>query len=265
MGQKDREGEKNRESERGHEMMGQKNREGESEMGHKMGQKKREGEEGKEVRMGQTFSTHNSAQLPTTQNKCWAGPKIDNRWILDSGATDTMTYDIRDLRGTSPSHRDRIETANGNFMSVDCAGTVEFTPRLKMNNCLLIPSLTHKLLSISQLTKELHCTTLMSSDGCLLQDTQTGRIIGHGTEKDGLYYLDEVTRTGQGMPTQVTSEDKIWMWHRRLGHPSLKYLRLLFPSLKTTKTSFLCETCALAKSKKNHYKPSLSHKKNLLN
>ena len=81
-------------------------------------------------------------------------------------------------------------------MSVDQSGPVTISPSLKLNNCLLIPSLSHKLLSISQLTRELNCTVLMTSSDCVVQDTQTGRIIGCGTERDGLYYVDEAIQKG---------------------------------------------------------------------
>ena len=46
------------------------------------------------------------------------------------------------------------------------------------------------------MTRELNCTVLMSSSGCIVQDAQTGAIIGHGTERDGLYYVDEAIQTG---------------------------------------------------------------------
>ena len=68
-------------------------------------------------------------------------------------------------------------------VNVDQFGPVTNSPSLKLNNCLLIPSLSHKLLSISQLTWELNCTVLISSSNCVVQDAQTGRIIGRGTER----------------------------------------------------------------------------------
>ena len=38
---------------------------------------------------------------------------------------------------------------------------------------------------------------------------------------------------------------------RHLGHPSLAYLKHLFPSLKNVVLSLDCETCVLAKSHKH--------------
>ena len=48
---------------------------------------------------------------------------------------------------------------------------------------------------------------------------------------------------------QDKNKREIWLWHRRLGHPSFGYLKKLFPSLfhKCNISDFLCETCVKAK------------------
>ncbi|KAJ0478882.1 putative RNA-directed DNA polymerase [Helianthus annuus] len=46
-----------------------------------------------------------------------------------------------------------------------------------------------------------------------------------------------------------TADRQLWLWHRRLGHPSFGYLKSLFPSLFLNKsTDMKCETCILAKN-----------------
>ena len=92
---------------------------------------------------------------------------------------------------------------------------------MHLKNCLLIPSLTHKLLSVSQLTKKLNCTVLMTSSGCIVQNALIGTVIGHGTERGGLYYVDDTTQKSQALLSQGSSYRHLWMWHRRLGYPSL--------------------------------------------
>ncbi|XP_035838498.1 uncharacterized protein LOC110908724 isoform X1 [Helianthus annuus] len=93
---------------------------------------------------------------------------------------------------------------------------------------------------------------------CLVvdKDIRTGKIIGRGTERHGLYYVDEVTQSGTAMLAHGTKSREAWLWHRRLGHPSAGYLHLLLPTLFPSNSKLDCETCALAKSHKKPFKPS---------
>ena len=49
--------------------------------------------------------------------------------------------------------------------------------------------------------------------------------------------------------------EQIWLWHRRLDHPSFGYLKHLLPSLffDFSISDFQCETCILAKSQQTIY------------
>ena len=145
---------------------------------------------------------------------------------------------------------------NGEYVPVDQAGPLNISPSLHLKNCLLISSLSHKLLSVSHLTKELNCTVLLTSENCVVQDAQTRTIIGRGTERGGLYYVDEVIQISGAMLAHGSPAHQLWTLHRRLGHPSLGYLKRLFPSLNNCTTSLDCETCVLAKSHKHSYFPS---------
>ncbi|KAJ0854053.1 hypothetical protein HanRHA438_Chr14g0658281 [Helianthus annuus] len=72
-------------------------------------------------------------------------------WIFDSGATDTMTFKPLDIRSmTKPT---QIHTADNGTMQVRGGGTIEISPTTKLPNCLYVLSLSHKLLSISHITK----------------------------------------------------------------------------------------------------------------
>ena len=107
-----------------------------------------------------------------------------------------MTFDPSDLLSIVSTSRTHIQTTKGECVSVDRVGSVDISPSLRLKNCLLISSLSHKLLSVSQLTKYLNCTVLMTFDGCIVQDAQTGTIIGRGIKKGGLYYVDEAFPKG---------------------------------------------------------------------
>ncbi|KAJ0589411.1 putative RNA-directed DNA polymerase [Helianthus annuus] len=88
------------------------------------------------------------------------------------------------------------------------------------------------------------------------RDIRTGTIIGRGTERQGLYYVEEVTRHGTVMLAHGTTDREAWLWHRRLGHPSVGYLHILFPKLFPLNKTLNCETCVLAKSHRHTYKPN---------
>ncbi|CAL8995957.1 unnamed protein product, partial [Prunus brigantina] len=104
-----------------------------------------------------------------------------NTWIIDTGASDHMTYDAKFFDELSSNTRDPyITSANG------------------------LPS--------------------------------------------PITVRDRVVNTVQSC--SVKDKQQIWLWHRRLGHPSFGYLKRLFPSLfrSCDESSFKCETCILAKS-----------------
>nr|GEU46200.1 putative ribonuclease H-like domain-containing protein [Tanacetum cinerariifolium] len=75
-------------------------------------------------------------------------------------------------------------------MDVKNGGTIEISPTLKLSKCLYVPDLSHKLLS----------------------DIMTGAIIGHGTERQGLYYVDEVAKNGIVMLSHGMMEREAWLW-----------------------------------------------------
>ncbi|GAV90875.1 gag_pre-integrs domain-containing protein, partial [Cephalotus follicularis] len=146
-------------------------------------------------------------------------------WIIDSGASDHMTFDPADFVQSSQPQRHSVINANGVASPVTAAGVVAFSPVLSLTNTLLVPSLSNKLLSVGQATKDLNCVVLIYPTFCLFQDILTKEIIGRGTKRGGLYYLDDFT-TGCANHTQHVFNDKeqqIWLWHRRLGHPSFSY------------------------------------------
>ena len=102
-----------------------------------------------------------------------------------------MTFNSDDFIEVTQPRRTDIANANGVTYPVTGAGTVVVSPSFSLSNTLLVPSLSNKLMSVGQVTKELNCVTLMYPTFCLLQDILTKKIIGRGTKKGGLYYMED--------------------------------------------------------------------------
>ena len=86
----------------------------------------------------------------------------------------------------------------------------------------------------------------MSSIDCVVQDAQTRQIIGRGTERGGLYYVDEATQKGYILLDRGHPYHQLLLWHRPLGHTSLGYLKRLFSSLNNCNVPLNCDACVLA-------------------
>jgi len=86
-----------------------------------------------------------------------------------------MTHDPHDFDSLSTPIKIHIEITSGELVVVQRGGLIVFSKKLKLKNCLYVPGLSPKLLSISQVTKGLNCVVLMFSTFCLLQDILTRR------------------------------------------------------------------------------------------
>ncbi|KAI5348930.1 hypothetical protein L3X38_001817 [Prunus dulcis] len=190
----------------------------------------------------------NSDSIPGTDS---------NTWIIDTGASDHMTYDAKFLDElSSNTHDPHIISANGLPSPITGEGTISLTPTLSLSRALLVLNIHYNLLSVGQLLDTINASTTFYPTHCSFQDLKTYEMIGHGKRIGGLYYLtlpsapvrDRVVNTIQSC--NVKDKQQIWLWHRRLGQPSFGYLKRLFPSLfcSSNDSSFKCETCILAKS-----------------
>ena len=113
-----------------------------------------------------------------------------------------MTFDFNDFSHTTLPKQSHVATANGVPCPVTGAGTVTLSPSLSLSYTLLVPSLSHKLMSVSQVTADLNCVVLLLySIFCLLQDILTKKIIGRGTK----------SRDYTMSMTSVQAEQTLWI------------------------------------------------------
>ena len=119
-----------------------------------------------------------------------------------------MTYDPADIVDPVPTRKMEIRTANGCVSMVEGAGMMEISPKIKLKS-LYVSGLACKILSVSQVTRDLNCRVLMYPNFCLLQDICTGEIVGHGTEQGGLYVVDEVVQQSVARLAHGTTERQL--------------------------------------------------------
>lgn len=204
-------------------------------------------------------SKGNLATTPGFTAKSGMSFTSNSDWIIDSGATDHMTCDRYRFSHLSPKcSKTTITNANGVSSPVIGVGTVPLSPTLAIKDVLFVPSLNCNLLSVTQLTKSHNCVALFFPTHCIFQNIHTREKIGSGRRIGGLYYLEDgFQHSDKKGQAHVVNEDlvnkkqkEIWLWHRRLGHPSFSYLRRLFPSLFSgcNVSDFICETYVRAKS-----------------
>ena len=100
---------------------------------------------------------------------------------------------------------------------------------------LHVPNLAANLLSIHKIIKDLICSATFFFDHFIFQDLVMGRMIGQAKVKDGLYVLRMQSSNSNPFPRSFISvnsnKDNIWNHYRRLGHPSFKTLKKMFPAL----------------------------------
>ncbi|KAI5323859.1 hypothetical protein L3X38_032932 [Prunus dulcis] len=165
-------------------------------------------------------TTRTHAYIATTKGSTFHTSSQKSAWIINLGATYHMTFDPGQPISRKSSTPSMVSNANGTPSPVVGEGSLSLSTSLHLDSVLLVPSLDHNLLSVAQLT-----TT-----------------------------LDSEVKVGQAFTTSGTrfegERDKIWLWHKRLGHALFGYLKNLFPSLFSSLdvSSFQCDTCEMAKS-----------------
>ncbi|TYK11079.1 Beta-galactosidase [Cucumis melo var. makuwa] len=179
-----------------------------------------------------------------------------NPWILDSGATDHLTGSSEHFISYAPcAGNEKIRIADGSLAPIAGKGQIVPFDGFALQNVLHVPKLSYNLLSISKITRELHCKAIFLPESVYFQDMSSGRTIGTARHSRGLYILDDDTSCSSLSRVSLlssyfsTSEQDCMLWHFRLGHPNFTYMQHLFPHLfsKVDVSSLSCDVCIRAK------------------
>lgn len=115
-----------------------------------------------------------------------------NFWIVDTGASNHMVSSI-DLMSSSnvlpPTPQNQVHLPNGDIAQITHKGTCQLDKDQHLKDVLYISLFKYNLLSVSKLTKDLHCFASFYPDFFPFQDLYTSKVKGIGKIKDGLYIL----------------------------------------------------------------------------
>ena len=151
--------------------------------------------------------------------------RINNSsWVVDTRASNHMIGSMTMFENFQLGNKDlTVLMADGTISSVKGKGKV-CVAGLVLEYVLYVPNLKCSVLFVNKLTNDLNCTVIFFSSHCVFQDRSTGKMIGSAKEKDGLYWiLDNKALPSQLAPSfslLVSLKSEIFLWHRRLGHPS---------------------------------------------
>ncbi|KAG6508184.1 hypothetical protein ZIOFF_033555 [Zingiber officinale] len=115
------------------------------------------------------------------------GPSFYSPWVIDSGATDHMTNAANSFISYSlSSGQEKVIIADGTKATVAGKGSIKLTDHFFLSSALHVPSVSINLLSVSSITKQLHCSVTFFPDHCVFQDLETKQTIGTGRKGENI-------------------------------------------------------------------------------
>ncbi|KAF3677194.1 hypothetical protein FXO37_04949 [Capsicum annuum] len=198
---------------------------------------------------------------------CFLAGFKTNLWFVDTGASNHMVLSMDLLSSKfplSPSDKHQVHLPIGDSTRITYKGTCLLGKDQLFQDVLYIPFFKFNLLSVSKLTKDLHCFVSFYPDFFLLQDLYTRKVKRIGKEKDSLYLLYTKSLSPAGsqsstifLSSQLNSKSSVW--HQRLGHTPVHVLNQI-PSIKHTLDNFLICNCPICPVAKQTRVPFLIHK-----
>src|ERR1044072_7547557 len=187
-------------------------------------------------------------------------PLRHHSWFLDSGCSRHMTGE-RHLFQRLELNAGGVVGFGGNQKGkIIGSGTIGYVKSSSIKNVLLVEGLMHNLLSISQLADNGY-DVLFNQKSCKVVCQKDGSILFNGTRKNNIYKISISDLVKQNAKCLLSVNEEQWVWHRKLGHVSLRMISQLnklelvrgLTNLKFTSEA-LCEACQNGKFSKRSFK-----------
>jgi len=110
-------------------------------------------------------------------------------WIIDSGASDHITPDLRNFTSVQRLQIPGFITMpNGKQSRIEHIGSVQLTPVLTLSNVLHVPEFQFNLLSVHKLCEQIAGKVIFSSSDCTLRGPMLQEVV-LGKASSGLYHI----------------------------------------------------------------------------
>ena len=163
-------------------------------------------------------------------------------WIIDSGASHHVTGIYSCLDNVERISEWVVRLPDGRRVSATLSGSVRLSSSITLSNVLYVPGLHCNLLSVSCLLHDCACIVRFTKTVCAIQDPCSGTLIGAGEQRDSLYFFRDVPAV---CVVTVAGVCEFELWHRRMGHPSDKILKLIPAISSSSPTKFLNKACVV--------------------
>jgi transposase InsO family protein len=151
------------------------------------------------------------------------------------------------------SHSESVQIVDGTSRQFQGVGSIECTPSLSLSSVLHVPSFPVNLISVSSIIDQFKCTETFHENSCVFQERGTGRRIGTGDRRDGLWFINHEESAFIADAREDVKE--ILLLHCRLGHVSFESLNRLYLSMfkGVDKSRLVCDPCELGKHTRSIY------------
>lgn len=194
---------------------------------------------------------------------CTATSGEQDTWILDSGATDHMSYRREWFENFTEICPEPVTVGNGEQIMARGKGDINILAfggngwiRKRVMGVLFVPELRKNLFSSGKVTDRGHQLN-MDNKGCeLLRD---GNIVAVGVRRRGLFQM--LFRTIQPSKLEIAAnvaikKTSLRSWHERLGHQNATHVKkfLQARNIDFINESFECEACIYGKHHRSSFK-----------
>nr|GEV29833.1 retrovirus-related Pol polyprotein from transposon TNT 1-94 [Tanacetum cinerariifolium] len=149
-------------------------------------------------------------------------------WIMDTGASHHMTFS-RDLFTSFKEWNRTVKLGDDAVLSIKGSGIVQIKMHdviVRKFDCWFVPGLKKKLISLGTLAKN---GLKYHGDGKWVKVSKGAMVLMKGKLQHGIYFLQGNSVVGTAVVSQSSDkrDDRINLWHRRLGNMSEHGLSVL--------------------------------------